>query len=359
MCFEYRLIARSDCDVRLASGKALYASILQTLQTPRGTLEPHFSALACRSAEASTFADVASPAKLILPEIEWRKRPVSKNARPDAGYRVTLSRWTVTKPVKPLEVEANYPDDSHLITFSLVPSSVEFFFAGKQVANGKIPMDTVLITGPGEPSRTIFTKIFDCVRIYMSQSFLAECFTEIYGHPPSGPIELFDPHFMADPLVFQLASLLAQVDDDGGPAGPTFVDGLSIALAARLFTLNSTRGGALVSNRSTPLPKWRLKRAVDYIEANLTKPIYLAELSNVAGLTRMHFAAQFRAATGSSPHNYILRRKVAFSQRLLLDSQLSIADVAAMMSFSSQAHFTVVFKRVVGKTPVRWRQASR
>jgi AraC family transcriptional regulator len=318
-----------------------------------------FPGLARRGAETPTFADLVAPAKIILPEIEWRKRPVRKGAPPDAGHRVTLARWTVTKPVKPLEMEANHPDDSHLITFPLVPSSLEFFFAGKQVISGKIQMDAVLITGPGEPSRTVFTNTFDCVRIYLSQSFLAECFTEIYGHSPSGPIELFDPHFMADPAVFQLASLLSQVDDDGGPAGPMFVDGVSTALASRLFTLNSMRGGALVSNRSAPLPKWRLKRAVDYIEANLTRPIYLAELSNVAGLTRMHFAAQFRAATGCSPHNYILRRKVAYSQRLLLDPQLSIANVAAMMGFSSQAHFTVVFKRVVGKTPVRWRLVSR
>jgi AraC-like DNA-binding protein len=327
-------------------------------ETPGATLVANFPEMARSSAEKPTFADLAASARIILPEIEWRKRPVRKGAPPDAGHRVTLARWTVMKPVKPLELEANHPDDSHLITFPLVPSSVEFFFAGKQVANGKIPMDTVLITSPGEPSRTIFTRTFDCVRIYLSQSFLAECFTEIYGRPPTGPIELFDPHFMADPIVFQLASLLAQVDDDGGPAGPTFVDGVSIALASRLFTLNSTKSGPLVSNRSTPLPKWRLKRAIDYIEANLTRPIYLAELSNVVGLTRMHFAAQFRAATGCSPHNYILRRRVAYSQQLLLEPQLSIANVAVMMGFSSQAHFTVVFKRVVGKTPVRWRHSS-
>jgi AraC family transcriptional regulator len=322
-------------------------------------LEASFPGIARRSAETPAFAERTAPAKIILPETEWRKRPVRKGASADARHRVTLSRWTVTKPVKPLEMEANYPDDSHLITFPLVPSSLEFFFAGKQVISGKIQMDAVLITGPGEPSRTVFTSTFDCVRIYLSQSFLAECFTEIYGHSPTDPIELFDPHFMADPIVFQLANLLAQVDDDGGPAGPTFVDGVSIALAARLFTLNSMRGGALVSNRSTPLPKWRLKRAVDYIEANVSRPIYLAELSNVAGLTRMHFAAQFRAATGCSPYQYILRRKVAYSQQLLLDPQLSIANVASITGFSSQAHFTAVFKRIVGKTPVRWRQSFR
>jgi AraC-like DNA-binding protein len=172
-------------------------------------------------------------------------------------------------------------------------------------------------------------------------------------------IDLSDPHFITDPVVFQLASLLAGVDDEGGPAGPTFVDGVSIALASRLFTLHSTRAGSLVSNKRTPLPQWRLKRAFNYIEANVTRPIYLAEVSNAAGLSRMHFATQFRAATGYSPSNYILRRKVARSQELLVDPQLSIADVAAMMGFSTQAHFTVVFKRLVGKSPARWRQSAR
>jgi hypothetical protein len=98
-------------------GKHSYASILRTLQTPGGILEACFTPMARTSGEPLIFADGAAPAKLILPEIEWRKRPVSKDTRPDAGHRLTLSRWTVTRPAKPLDLEANYPDDSHLITF--------------------------------------------------------------------------------------------------------------------------------------------------------------------------------------------------------------------------------------------------
>jgi hypothetical protein len=105
-------------------------------------MEANFTPMARRSGKPLIFADVAARAKIILPEIEWRKRPVRKGAPPDAGHRVTLARWTVTKPVKPLEMEANHPDDSHLITFPLVPSSLEFFFAGKQVISGKIQMDS-------------------------------------------------------------------------------------------------------------------------------------------------------------------------------------------------------------------------
>lgn len=126
-----------------------------------------FPAMAHKNVEIEAFRGFSARPKIILPEIEWRKRPV-RGDLPDEGHSVTRSRWTVKKPVKPLEMCANHSDDSHLITFPLVPSSVEFFVAGRQIASGTIRMDTVLITGPGEPSRTIFTETFDCVRVYLS-----------------------------------------------------------------------------------------------------------------------------------------------------------------------------------------------
>jgi AraC family transcriptional regulator len=94
---------------------------------------------------------------------------------------------------------------------------------------------------------------------------------------------------------------------------------------------------------------------VEYIEANLTRPIYLEDLGKVAGVSRMHFAIQFRAATGFSPHQYLLNRKIACGQRLLLNPLISIVDASMLSGFSSQAHFTLVFKKRVGETPGRWR----
>ena len=46
------------------------------------------------------------------------------------------------------------------------------------------------------------------------------------------------------------------------------------------------------------LPKWRLKRVQDYVEAHSDKALTLADFAAVAGLSRMYFAGQFRAATG-------------------------------------------------------------
>jgi AraC-like DNA-binding protein len=112
------------------------------------------------------------------------------------------------------------------------------------------------------------------------------------------------------------------------------------------------------ASRPAPLQRWRLKRAVDYVEAHLGDPIRLPDLAAAAGLTRMHFAAQFRIAMGIRPHHYILQRRIDRARELLRDSELALVDVALSVGFQTQAHFTTVFKRFVGQTPCRWRQLS-
>lgn len=106
------------------------------------------------------------------------------------------------------------------------------------------------------------------------------------------------------------------------------------------------------------LPKWRMKRVVEHVEAHLGEPITLGDLAAAAKLTRMHFAAQFRVATGLRPHEYVLRRRIDEARRLLLDESLSIVEIALTVGFQTQAHFTTVFGRFVGETPSRWRRAQ-
>lgn len=108
-----------------------------------------------------------------------------------------------------------------------------------------------------------------------------------------------------------------------------------------------------------PLQLWRLQRVVVYIEAHLADHVTLMELSKAAGFSPMHFAGQFRTATGMRPHDYVLRRKVEEAQVLLLTSDIPIVDVALSFGFLSQAHFTTVFKRFVGTPPLRWQHVRR
>lgn len=109
-------------------------------------------------------------------------------------------------------------------------------------------------------------------------------------------------------------------------------------------------------SRTTPaLPSWRLKLAIAYIDDHLPDRVLLAEMAAAAGLTRMHFAASFRTATGKSPHHYLLHRRIEVAKNYLLDGRIPLIDVAFSVGFQSQSHFTSVFKRATGRTPREWR----
>jgi AraC-like DNA-binding protein len=103
------------------------------------------------------------------------------------------------------------------------------------------------------------------------------------------------------------------------------------------------------------LAKWRLKRAIEYIEQRLAEPITLADIASETGLSRMYFASQFRAATGVGPHEYLVRRRIERAQELLLQPNASVVDVALSVGFKTQAHFTTIFGRFVGQSPHAWR----
>lgn len=117
------------------------------------------------------------------------------------------------------------------------------------------------------------------------------------------------------------------------------------------------RGGPKEAGVS-PLPLWRLRRTIEYVEANLAAPVRLADMADAAGLSAMHFAAQFRAATGQRPREHLLRRRIARACALLAGSERPLVDVALSVGFQSQAHFSTVFRRFIGDTPWRWRQST-
>jgi AraC family transcriptional regulator len=132
---------------------------------------------------------------------------------------------------------------------------------------------------------------------------------------------------------------------------------LARALAVQLVCKHST---AMLSPPRIVqgLPKARLDTVDAFIEANLGKRITLAEMARAASLSPIHFARQFKKATGLSPHQYLLGARVETAKRLLR-TDLSIAEVAFRCGFSHQEHLTRVFGRLVGVTPAAYRRELR
>jgi AraC-like DNA-binding protein len=169
---------------------------------------------------------------------------------------------------------------------------------------------------------------------------------------------IVDPRFARDPAIAQLARALVAARDVRQDLEELHADAIGLAIVTRLLGLRGNRRLPATNRRRTALQKWRLKRVVDYVDGHLARTITLADLAAAAGLTRMHFAAQFKAATGVRPHDYILRRRIDRAQELLRNTELALVDVALSVGFQTQAHFTTVFRRLAGETPHRWRRIA-
>lgn len=78
------------------------------------------------------------------------------------------------------------------------------------------------------------------------------------------------------------------------------------------------------------------------------------ELEPVTGLTRFELARQFRIMFGTSPHRYLLMRRLELA-RQRVDQGRPLAEVALDAGFADQAHFTRVLRSALGLTPARYR----
>jgi AraC-like DNA-binding protein len=169
---------------------------------------------------------------------------------------------------------------------------------------------------------------------------------------PEGTL-VVDSRLVQDPAIERLAQMLSAIKRPEQDLGAIW-----LAIVALLLEMHGNRSvSAAMRRRKTGLPKWRLKRVVTYVDTNLAECIRLADLAQAAGLTRMHFAAQFRVAMGMRPHDYVLRRRIERAQELLRDLSQPLVDVALSVGFQTQAHFATVFRRFTGETPHRWRHS--
>jgi AraC family transcriptional regulator len=99
------------------------------------------------------------------------------------------------------------------------------------------------------------------------------------------------------------------------------------------------------------LPGGALRRVRGYIDSHIGERISLNELARQAGVSRFHFARQFRLSTGESPMEHLRRVRIERSKSILQTRDATIAEVAARLGFSDQSHFTRIFGRLVGVSP--------
>jgi AraC family transcriptional regulator len=158
---------------------------------------------------------------------------------------------------------------------------------------------------------------------------------------------------VADAHVADLVRRLETQAVQGNPLGTLYVEALSLTLASYVYSRYS---GADRRNGETQLPMSETEKLVTFVENNLSANIRLADLARLVGQSPDHVSRTFKRSFGVSLYQYVLRRRVERATALLRGRSQSIAEIALTCGFSTQSHFSAVFKGTTGMTPGAYRR---
>jgi transcriptional regulator GlxA family with amidase domain len=208
------------------------------------------------------------------------------------------------------------------------------------------------MSAPGQQLHARFESPCDILHLHLSEAFvrrMAVAADSLHLMTAPSPMQVAQ-----DTVIEQLARALLAADDK--MCGWQYAERVAAPIVTRYFHLLAQAHLNSDVPRRIALPRWRLQRVHDYVNANLGGPVTLSDMAAAAGLSPMHFAAQFRVATGQRPHDYLLQCRIDRAKTLLATTGRTLIDVTLEVGFCTQAHFTTVFKRFTGTTPNLWRR---
>lgn len=174
---------------------------------------------------------------------------------------------------------------------------------------------------------------------------------EQLGRRAFSQIEIRNVFETRDATIEHLALiLLVELERSAHPAQALIADQVSSALAAHLLR---------AYNVFDPPPQHDLPRLgtreigriTDYIEDNIDRMIGLSELAGLVNVSRFHFARLFKQSTGMTAIGFVERCRIRRAQALILESEMSLAEIALATGYADQSHFTRRFRNLTGSTP--------
>ncbi|MDC9621362.1 AraC family transcriptional regulator [Xenorhabdus sp. XENO-7] len=143
-----------------------------------------------------------------------------------------------------------------------------------------------------------------------------------------------------------LANLLAH---DSPPAL------IQLRVEELLLLLSLSKQGALLMSVLRQLSNRQVERLQTFMEAHYLKEWRLNDFAREFGMGLTSFKELFNSVYGTSPRAWISEQRILYAHQLLLNSEMSIADISLESGFSSQSYFTQSYRRRFGCTPNRAR----
>lgn len=244
-------------------------------------------------------------------------------------------------------------DPRIMIFFDDVSSRVRISNQNGDFTRNYRPMTRAIYIPAGMPMWTTSVALhrFSHLNLHMHKDRLLRFLSPSVGGS-AAMAALKQPAELQDvPALQTLAGLL--VDELDNPSRhEVYAESLVGSIVTGLLDIPD-EGGEKATGRLTQAQMNRLAARIDGIgDYRMT----VAEMAATVGLSESWFANVFKQTTGVTPLQWQLGRRINFAKKLLMESDLTIASIAAQLGFSDQAHLTKAFRQIAGETPAAWRR---
>lgn len=94
-----------------------------------------------------------------------------------------------------------------------------------------------------------------------------------------------------------------------------------------------------------------IKKAVQYIYTHIQEPLTLESVCEAINLNKCYFCTLFKTHTGQTFTQFLNEARIHTAKKLLLETQLSLPEIAFRCGFNSYSYFCTTFKKIIGSSP--------
>lgn len=271
-----------------------------------------------------------------------------------------LPEWTDTihadgyaiRLYPPADFELPFKLNSYMIFAPFARATLEVSIDDEPARRASYAPSSVFFAPPG---KTVRAKLLNAVE-FLVLSATPQQVEPLFDRVSRGQVwtpnvleNYSEPGFGALHLEFRRALLNDSLIEPAYLA--SIADGIFARIGCKLA------GSSIKSESKEALSPGMLRRLVQHVETNLAKRVSVEELAALANLSRSHFSRAFQSATGEAPQEFIIGRRISRARDELVETDSSIAEIAARTGFTSHAHLSAAFKKRLGVSPAAYRKA--
>jgi len=130
-----------------------------------------------------------------------------------------------------------------------------------------------------------------------------------------------------------------------------------LVMVARYYTASPDRFAGIKPNKQQEYTE-KFLSICNYLNEHCTEDLTLEEVADMAGFSKYHFSRLFKEFAGMPFYKYLNTRRIAYSEKLLLDPEINVTEVAIRSGFNSISAFMRMFKIVRNCTPTQFRNLN-